>query len=102
MTEYVVQDGVFPPVLIFLEWNIFGFTNSIDFVTNTLPYVGFSGSISFCYNSIYLLVQTLHKDTQNPHLHTAVSTLLHLFSFTQLLYTVADHPENTRKRSIAI
>ena len=54
MTEYV-QDGVFPPILIFLEWNTFGFMNTIDFVTNTLPYVGFSGNICFCYNSIYLL-----------------------------------------------
>ena len=49
MTEYA-QDRVF--VSIFLEWNIFSFTNSIDFVTNTLPYVGFSGNIRFCYNSI--------------------------------------------------
>ena len=40
MTEYA-QDRVFPPVLIFLEWNIFSFTNSIDFVTNNLPYVFF-------------------------------------------------------------
>ena len=54
MTEYA-QDGVFPPVLIILEWNIFSFTNSVDFVTNTLSYVSFSGNICFFYNSIYLL-----------------------------------------------
>ena len=57
MTEYA-QDGVFPPVLIFLEWNIFGFTNIIDFVTNTLPNVIISGNICFCYNSIYLLTSS--------------------------------------------
>ena len=38
--------------------NIFGFTNSIDFVTNNLLCVGFSGNISFYYNSIYQLTSS--------------------------------------------
>ena len=47
MTEYI-QDRVFPPVLIILEWNIYCFSNNIDFVTNILPYVSFSGNLCFC------------------------------------------------------
>ena len=46
---------------------IFGFTNSIDFVTNTLPYVCFSGNISFCYNSIYELTSSLEPDHISFH-----------------------------------
>ena len=36
--EEMYRTGFFPPVLIFVEWNIFGFINSIDFVTKTHPF----------------------------------------------------------------
>ena len=43
MTEYA-ENVIFFHVLIFLECNIFGFTNSIGFVTNIFLYGVFSGN----------------------------------------------------------